>query len=164
MDIEKELLGFEVIEPDRKPGKAEKYKPILRKQQEFYEAKERANAVYAEHQNNKKKAGNLRTDILKGLQQGENSYILLLKAMECISIMTGDSAFYLQGKEEVKSVYGIGFEHDKALQIELKELKERLHMLSRPELQNEPENSRKRINNAIKQHKEKIAKLEQLKN
>lgn len=160
MDLKQAILGFIIDDTKGEKKTKTEYKPIIRKQQEQAEA--RARAVYSEHQENIKKSGMLRTDILKGLQQGENVYILLLKAMKCISLMTGDNLFYTQGKEDIKAVYGLGVEQGQALELELQEVKDRLQLLSRPELQNEPEESRRRINTAIKQHKERIARIEQI--
>ena len=161
MSVEQDLLQFIIIDNAEIQPEPE-YKPIVKKQREQQEAEARAAAVYKEHQENIHKAGQLRTDILRGLQQGENSYNLLLQAMQCISFMTGDTVFYTQGKDIIQAVHGIGLKQAAAAEIELQEVQQRLKLLSRPELQKEPENNRRRINNAIKQHKDRIAQLQSI--
>lgn len=47
-----------------------------------------------EYQQNIRKSAELRIKITKGVQCGEDIQILLLAAIECISIMTGDNLFY----------------------------------------------------------------------
>ena len=64
--------------------------------------------MYATYQQNIKRAGTLRGDIVKGIQSGENPLELLLKAVECISLMTGDTVIYAQSKEDILAVYGWG--------------------------------------------------------
>ena len=74
------------------------------------ERRERINAqqMYATYQQNIKRAGTLREDIVKGIQSGEDPVALLLKAVECISLMTGDTVIYAQSKEDILAVYGWG--------------------------------------------------------
>lgn len=64
--------------------------------------REKARQVYAEHQQNIKRAGTLREEIIKGIQQEEDPLTLLLSAIECISLMTGDTAIYDQCKGSVR--------------------------------------------------------------
>ncbi len=63
---------------------------------------EQARKVYATHQENTKRSELLRADILKGLKHGEKPAVLLLKALECISLMTGNTVFYAQGKKALE--------------------------------------------------------------
>ena len=66
----------------------------------------RARAVYSEYQENIKHAGELRTDIIKGIKRAEEPADLLLKAIECISLMTGDRALYIQAEQDIQTIYG----------------------------------------------------------
>lgn len=50
--------------------------------------------AYREYQQNIKEAGDLRTQIIKGVQAGEPVELLFLKAVKCIGKMTGEKAFY----------------------------------------------------------------------
>ena len=63
--------------------------------------------VYAAHQDAIRKAGQLTNEITKGIQAGQNPLNLLLKAIKCISLMTGDNLFYEQNKSDLKNIYGI---------------------------------------------------------
>ena len=50
--------------------------------------------AYREYQQNIKEAGDLRTQIIKGVQAREPVELLFLKAVKCIGKMTGEKAFY----------------------------------------------------------------------
>lgn len=61
--------------------------------QEQRDALQGQREAYRQYQDNIKKAGQLRSDIIKGAAAGEDTQALLLKACECIGAMTGDAAF-----------------------------------------------------------------------
>ena len=149
-------------EPSTTPELKPEYKALSMQQKRQREIETLTRQMYGTCQDNIKKAGELRSDILKGIQQGENSYTLLLQAIECISKMTGESLFYTQSKEDIKAIYGVGFQQHQPLEIEIREVEKRLQMLTRPELQNEPADSKGRINRAIRQHKERLQYLKEL--
>lgn len=65
----------------------------LNGQQEAYK---KYKEVYAEYQENIRKAGMIRAEILKGAKAGEPAEVLLLKAVECIGYMTGDALYRQQ--------------------------------------------------------------------
>ena len=81
----------------------------------------RAKAVYSEYQQNIRNAGDLRTDIIKGIQRAEDPAGLLLKAMECISLMTGDKVIYTQAKADIKQAYGYTLGQPAPLEKKLEE-------------------------------------------
>ena len=116
---------------------------------------ERAKQVYKTHQENIIKSDTLRTEILKGVKSGQDITDLFLKAVETISLMTSDTVFYNQIKEDIKAIYGVGLKKPGALKIELEEIEKRLVMLQRPELQEEAYETKRRIDNAIRQHQER---------
>lgn len=72
------------------------------------EAQERADIrkMYHAYQENIRQAGNLRTEILKGVQHKEDPVALLLKAVQCIGLMTGDTVIYNQCKADAVQAYG----------------------------------------------------------
>lgn len=80
------------IEADTKP-----YNRLQREQKE----REKIRQVYAEYQDNIRKAGQLRGDINKDIAAGADPYSILLKAIECISLMTGDKDFYTVNKKQI---------------------------------------------------------------
>lgn len=126
------------------------------------EKQERENArqMYDTYQQNIKRAGTLRGDILKGLRAGEDPLAILLKAVECISLMTGDTVVYTQSKADLQAIYGWGLKQPAPLKLELEETKQRLAMLTRPELADAPPDTRERIQRAITAHREQVASLE----
>lgn len=78
-----------------------------------------AKAVYTEHRENAQKAGELRTEITKGIQRAEDPLTLLLKAIECISLMTGDRAILTQAEGDIRAIYGHTLEYPAPLKEEL---------------------------------------------
>ena len=111
---------------------------------------------------NTKKAGTLRAEILKDLGAGKAPLDILLKALDCISRMTGDSTLYDQGKEDIRTIYGRGLQERAPLEQELKEARERLARLNRAELrQTVTADEEQRLKGAIRAHQELIAELEQ---
>lgn len=57
--------------------------------------------ICRQQQENIRAAGDLRVKITKGIQAGEDPYKLLLMALDCVSRMTGDRAFYEQNKAQL---------------------------------------------------------------
>ena len=62
--------------------------------------------AYKEYQENIKRAGECRTELVKGIQQGNETKVLLLKAVECIGLMTGDRELLPQIKKDMSIVAG----------------------------------------------------------
>lgn len=122
----------------------------------------RAREAYSAYQENIKRAGDLRSAISCGLRSGEDLAEILLRALECISRMTGDSFFLEQGKADLLTVYGLGLRQPAAVQIQLEEARARLAMLTRPELTEEltDADARQRIERAADAHRKRIAALE----
>jgi hypothetical protein len=58
------------------------------------QATERAKEAYREYQDNIKRSGTLRAEITKGIVAGEDPQETLIKCIECISLMTGDKAYF----------------------------------------------------------------------
>ena len=123
--------------------------------------REHTRQMYNTYQQNIKKAGTLRGSILKGIKQGEDPLALLLKAVECISLMTGDTLLYTQSKEDLVAIYGWGLGYPTPLKGELEDAQHRLAMLTRPELitPQTPPDTRERIKKAITAHRDQIEAL-----
>lgn len=85
--------------------------------------------AYRSYQDNIRRSGSLRADILKGARAGDPIQILLLKAVKCIGYMTGDKLFYEQVQKDLKTICGEGLLEPIPLEWELDEVKERLKRL-----------------------------------
>ena len=96
--------------PDvQKPARSENRAPEgLHTHKLDREIQERAKLreVYRQQQENIKRAGTLRTEILKGVQAKEEPLALLLKAVQCIGLMTGDTVIYRQCEKDIAKAYG----------------------------------------------------------
>lgn len=110
--------------------------PLQRQQKKEQATEARAAAAYREYQENIKRAGSLRTAILKGLDAGENPYRLLYMAAECIGRMTGETRVYAETvKGRITEIYGDALHEPQAAALELDDVRARLAMLRRPELE-----------------------------
>ena len=134
-------------------------KPLVSKENVVEALQERLAAVYKEHQENIKRAEQLRTDINKGVQAGEPVYKILLKAIECISLMTGDRVFYDMNKNNLQTIYGILGEPE-VIAVERQDVEQRLKRLMAAYEKEKDPGAKQRIKAAIKAHEEKIKTLE----
>lgn len=142
-------------------GKIEQNTGILRLQREADEReseKYRAIQVYKEYQNNIRTSSQLNTEIIKGLQAGEDIYRLFLKAIKSISLMTSDNVIYTIAERDIREIYGIGLQEPQPLKIELEQVAERLAKLEKAEAEHNGLN----ISRAIKMHRTKVAELTEL--
>ena len=144
----------------QKAGTGQNKSPFPRILSREKEERQNAREMYATYQQNITRAGELRSDILKGIHRGEPLADLLLKALECIGNMTGDTVIHEQGKREILAIYGWGLGDPAPLQLELEETKKRLARLEDPETKAHTADL-ELIRTAIKAHKEKITDLEQ---
>ena len=132
--------------------KAEKtYTPLHKKREAQRAENARSLAICQEYNANRAKSGQLTAEILKGLNAGESPYILLMKAAECIGLLTGETRVFPQSvKDKITEIYGQGLTDSRALEIELADVRQRLAMLTRPDLEQTAN-----IKNAVKAHKER---------
>lgn len=126
---------------------------LLRAQERRLKAEERAISICREQQEAVSQSEAARAAILKGIQAGEPAEKLLLIAVECIGTITGDHVFSEQCRADLLTVYGKGLQQPAALEVELEGIQDRLAMLTRAELDAEPEDTRRRIKAAIRAHK-----------
>lgn len=129
------------------------------------EERARLREMYSTYQENIRRAGSCRSDILKGVKKGEAPLALLLKALECISLMTGDTVILEQGKADITAIYGWGLGEVAPLQTQLEEAKKRLTRLTGQEPRKdlppaEYRSVEQRIHWAIREHETLIESLE----
>lgn len=112
-----------------------------------------------EQQDAIKRSGNLRSEILKGIRQGEDTTGLLLKACECISLQTGDKLFYSQAEKDVRSIYGYGLGDMYPLQLDLSDTQARLIRLLQAEERETDADVKRRLHGAITAHRQRIEQI-----
>ena len=132
--------------------------PLEITQAEQQQALERSREVYKAYQDNIMRAGTLRSEITKELQQGENMAILFLKAMEIIACMTGEDTSYQLAKDTVTAVYGYALRQPESLKVARAEIQERLSYLENA-LQFADGMEKERILQAIEAHHKKLEQL-----
>lgn len=133
--------------------------PLVSKENVTEALNERLAAGYREQQENIRRAKQLRADINKSISAGEPIYKVLLKAIECISLMTGEKLFYDMNKENLQTIYGILGEPE-VIEIERQEVQQRLNSLKAANEREEAPEAKRRIKNAIKAHEDKLNKLQ----
>ena len=135
------------------------YAALARQQGQERENRERAAAVYKMHQDNVKKTGEIQSEILKGLQAGEDLTALFLKAVKGLSLATGNDLLFRQAEESVKTIYGYVFRDPGALKLETSETATRLHKLQQA-AQEATGEERSRIDAAIRAHEKRLEDLQ----
>lgn len=116
--------------------------------------------VYRTYQQNIRTAGQLQREIQDGVQLGEGIYSLFLKAVQAISLMTGDKLYYESMRETVKAVYGEGLQEREPLELELAEIEERLEKLRRARERTDS-HEEKNIARAIQKHEERAKRIQE---
>ena len=162
-----ELLGAEEYKPSAEQENAlkrqlEGLQGLQRKADQNKAEKDRNLEVYRTYQENIKRSEQLQTDILKGARAGEDIYSLFLKAVQAISCMTSNNAFYSQIEEDIKTIYGRGLQEPAPLLLEIQQAQTRLDKLREAEQRETEPDSLQRIQSAIKAHESKIAELKAL--
>lgn len=122
---------------------------------------ERAAAAYRHYQDNIRAAGQLTTDIIKGLNTGQDIHDLFLMAVKAISCMTNDNYLYSHAEETIKTVYGVALGQYKPLQMELAAVEERLNNLEESILWVDQPDEKQRIENAIKWHRQRQTEIKE---
>lgn len=122
---------------------------------------ERAAAAYKRYQDNIRAAGQLTTDIIKGLNTGQDIHDLFLMAVKAISCMTSDNYIYSHAEETIKTVYGVALGQYKPLQMELAAVEERLYNLEESILWVDQPDEKQRIENAIKWHRQRQTEIKE---
>lgn len=157
----------ETEKPPEAPQKAPEGQAVeglaqIRLQREQEDHK-KAVEMYGAYQTNIKRAGQLRTDIMKGVKAGDAPQALLLKAVECIALMTGDRLFHEQVEEDMKAIWGEGFLDPIPLEWALREVKERIANMNRAcKEEGLGSDSKARIERALQEHYRKRDRLKAL--
>lgn len=135
--------------------------PVLlaRRQEQEQAAAGRASDVYRAYQAAILQTEQLQTEILRGLQEGENIAALLLKAMKALSLLTSNSALYQQTENAIKSIYAFGLEDTAALAVALEDAEDQLHRLEAAEQAAPDDTTATRIRAAVQAHKKHIEAL-----
>ena len=145
-------------EASESPSEPRKRTPLEIAQAEQQDAVEQARTVYKAYQENILKSGTLQSEILKGLYQGESTAVLLLKALEAISCMTGETVTYQVAKDTLMTVYGKVLRQPDSLEVARAEVQKRLECLENA-LKSADTTEQERILQAVKAHREKLEQL-----
>lgn len=161
-DIHRPLEFKTLLNPLLEPNKGkEPYMDInpANKQEKRYltiekdkEILEKAKEAYADYQKNIKATEILRSEINQDIHAGFNLFKTLLKALECISLMTGDNNFYEGNKAKLTQIQGV-LGINEAVELEMEEVTRRLFLLEAVE------NPAANVKNAIAEHKKKQNEL-----
>lgn len=148
-----------VEEPQPKDN--QRRNPLELEQEAQRTAQAQAVEVYKEHQENIRKVGQLNTEILKGIHNGENLAILFLKAVKAMTLCTGNKAEYDIIESTLLSVYGAGLHEKEVVSISIDAVQNRLDRLKKALTEVTDRNERSRIEQAIKSHQKQLEHLKQ---
>lgn len=161
----KDFKGENTLESNanKRRGSSAEDTGIKKLQREIDQAqslKYQALIIHREYQKNIKVSEQLQTEIIKGLQSGEDIYNLFLKAMKSISLMICNDVQYTMAEQYIREIYGIGLGEQTPLKIELEQVKERLNRLMQSKTQGIDYNQS--IDKALASHQNKIKIIEGL--
>ena len=148
-----------ITEAPRKQEQAEGLSIFYQREQQELD---RAREVYKSYQNNIRAAGNLRADILKGLRAGEAAEVLLLKACNIISLMTGDTLFTKQAEQDLIAIYGDGLGEEKPLEYKLEQVQKRINNMQKAIERGLGPDDKMRVEAAIAAHKTEANRIQSL--
>lgn len=143
------------------PKATQTRKPLELEQEAQRTAQEQMVEVYRTYQDNIRKVGQLDTEILKGLQSGENLAILFLKAVKAMTLCTGNKAEYNIIESTLLSVYGAGLHDKEVVSISIDAVQNRLDRLKKALTEVTDRNERSRIEQAINAHQKQLEQLKQ---
>lgn len=124
-------------------------------------AAKRTEEAFREIEQNRRRSESLRAELLKGTRAGGSIYRLFLVAVETISEMTRNRAFYQQIYSDVLTVYGRGLGEPEPLGIELDRTRQQLHHLQEAQERETDPDTLEGIAAAIRAHQAKIKALEE---
>lgn len=139
--------------------KAEQAIDLLSVYKEQQESRERTRRIYAEYQDNTRRASTGRIDIIKGLQEGQDVCTLFLEAVDVIGSMTGDVDFPRRVRAELEAVHGIGLGEERPRRMALEAIQYRLNRLTEAAAREADPGELQRINGAIKAHRAALDRL-----
>lgn len=137
-------------------------KRLQEKEEAIKRDHEQSVQVYREYQKNIKLTDSTQAEILKGLRTGEDPVGLLLKAIEAISLMTGNKHFYTQARGDLISIYGEALLYPLPLQWQIDEGMERMGKMLEALNREQDPTSRERIEASLKTLYQKIEKQQAL--
>lgn len=134
----------------------------LQREAERKKQKEQQHAAgLQEYQQNIQRAGSLRTDILKAAAAGQDTTTLLLKAGECISLMTGDAVFYKTLQETIRAIHGRAYLDPAPLQQQYEEIRQRRQKLQAALTGSSTDREKHLLRKAIQEHEKQLQDLEE---
>lgn len=148
-----------VIEPE--PNTNKKKSSLEWEQEAQKTAQAQATEVYRTYQENIRKVGQLNTEILKGIHNGENLVILFLKAVKAMTLCTGNKAEYDIIESTLLAVYGTGLHDKEVVSISIDAVQNRLDRLKKALTEVNNSNERSRIEQAIQAHQRQLDQLKQ---
>lgn len=138
---------------------ADTVKPIAAKQAAARTDQKKAVLVYKLYQENIRKAGQRETEILKGLQRGENIAILFLQALEICGLYSGTMVTRDVAADYLQTVYGLALHDTAAAEMTAAAIRGRIDRMTAA-LATADGFGISRLTQAIKAHKDQLERLE----
>lgn len=130
---------------------------LQKKANEIQKDHERAKRIFETYDNNRKLTQRLRIELMQGVREGQNIYLLFLKAIKLIDLLVSDKAFYNTIEADIKTLYTDTFKEPQSIEQEAERVNHRLNTLNEALTKATGRGERGRIKRAIKEH-ERILK------
>lgn len=145
---------------ERKLERYERQKEIIKQQQAKIDALEQRATERARQDAEKtRRCSAAETALYKALNEGQNTALLLLQALDALEVYTGNTWIKDKAREIIETVHGYALREPAAAEMAAEAAEHRLEMLERAYSQTDDSGEQKRIKNAIQAHQRKIAKL-----
>lgn len=143
------------------PEQLDRPKSLLEREQARQRAdQQNALAVYKAYQEAIHRAGQLESEILQGLQRGENIAALFLKAIKAYSLAIGNDAAYSIISDTLLTVYGQALHDEAAAAMCADAIRSRLERLQQAAETATDSAERSRIQQAIRAHEKRLADIQ----
>lgn len=106
-----------------------------------------------------KRCSEAETALYKALNEGQNTALLLLQALDALEAYTGNTWIKDKAREIIEAVHGYALREPAAAEMAAEAAEHRLEMLERAYSQTDDSGEQKRIKAAIQSHQRRIAKL-----
>lgn len=146
-------------QPQEQPQPQQKTR-LQAEQESQQRAKEQAFDVYKKYQENIRKVSALSTEILKGLQSGENIAALFLKAVKAYTLCIDNPAEYKVIENTLQTVYGKALQDTATAELTADAIRNRLERLQKAHQQTDDNNDKALIEQAIKAHQKELESLQ----
>lgn len=156
---EEETDKSDIINPLKEIDEAQELGALQKKANQIQKDHKRAKQIYSTYSNNRKLTRGLRAEIMQGVREGQNIYLLFLKAIKVIEVLVSDPVFYNTIEADIKTLHTNTFKDPLSIEQEAETVRNRLDSLNNALTTATDRGERDRIKRAIKEHERILKEL-----